>query len=574
MSADAAVFDAFAAHLADPATHGGEVPRRIDTHTAAIFLVGERAYKLRRPVDYGWLDYSSRARRLAAARREARQNEATAPGLGLGLAGLVAEGTTLRLTEPGDLPEGAEPVSVMRRFPDEALFARMAEAGRLDQALMHRTGRAIAAMHRGAALRPGTGDLPGMSQGDDRQLAALAALLGPGVRRLLDALGQAHRRLRPAIERRRARRCHGDLHLGNVILWRDEPAPFDAIDFNDAFSDIDPLFDLAFLLMDLEHRGHAELVPAVLNAWAEAMAAAPGADPETAYAGIALLPLYKAVRAAIRAKVGALAVQADTDAGAAPGPAGEDHGAGTPAVPPPETGGARDVRARSPLVGEGRGGGQPREPSARPDSAAVAPPASDPAADPRLGEPRAYLALALRCLDRPPAARLVAIGGLSGTGKSTVARALAARLGAVVLRSDGIRKGLHGVPETERLPAAAYTLAAAERVYAEILRSAALVLAAPHPVIVDAAHLRPQERGAVEALARRSGCPFAGLWLEAPAAVLRARVAAREGDVSDADAAVVTAQLGRDPGPIAWPRIAAEGTPEDTAALAITALGL
>ncbi len=544
MTDDHAAFDAFAAHLADPATHGGETPRRIDTHTAAIFLVDDRALKLRRPVDYGWLDYSTRGRRRAAARREAEQNERTAPGLGLGLAGLVRESPVggdgaLRLTRPGKLTDDAEPVSVMRRFPDEALFDRMAADGRLRPELMHRTGRAIAAMHRGAALRPGTGDLPAMARGRDPQLRGLRPLLGPEVDRLLQALREAHERLGPLIQHRRARRCHGDLHLGNIVLWRGEPAPFDAIDFNDAFSDIDPLFDLAFLLMDLEHRGHAELGPPVLNAWAEAMATAPGADIGTAYAGLALLPLYKAVRAAIRAKVGALAVQA-TPAEAAP-----SGGQAAPPAPPR-------------FVGEDRReGAAPR---------AEASERKHP--DPRLATAGAYLAQSLASLATPPQARLVAIGGLSGTGKSTVARALAARVGAVVLRSDGIRKGLHGVPETRRLPAELYTLAAAERVYGEALFRAALALGAGHPVIVDAAHLRAEERNAVEALARRLGCPFAGLWLEAPAAVLRARVAARRADVSDADAGVVTIQLGRDPGPIAWARIAADGTPEATAALA------
>ena len=187
--ADQPEFDAFAALLADPATHAGQAPRRIDTHTAAIFLAGDRAFKLRRPVDYGWLDYSTRQRRLAAARREAEQNERTAPGLYLGLAGLLRDGAALRLTRPGDLPDGAEPVTAMRRFPDGALFDRMAAESRLDPELMHRTGRAIAAMHRGAALRPGTGDLPGMARGEDAQLLALGALLGPGT-------GRPPRRLR------------------------------------------------------------------------------------------------------------------------------------------------------------------------------------------------------------------------------------------------------------------------------------------------------------------------------------------------------------------------------------------
>jgi aminoglycoside phosphotransferase family enzyme/predicted kinase len=502
-------FDLFAAFLADPATHGGARPKQIETHTAAVFLAGDRAYKLRRPVNYGWLDYGDRAKRRAAALREMAGNARTAPGLHIGLAGLALDGGRMHLTQPGDLPEDAEPVAVMHRFPEGALFDRMASDGRLTSELMHRTGIAIARMHRGAVLRPGTGDLPGMAYGRDTQLAGLAASIGPEVEQLLRAMGEAHRRLRPLIEHRRARRCHGDLHLGNIVLWQNDPAPFDAIDFNDAFTDIDPLFDLAFLLMDLEHRGHAELCPPLLNAWAEALSAAPGADVGTAYGGLALLPLYKAVRATIRAKVGALAVEA---------------GAGE--------------------------------------------------ADRRRTEARAYLSAAMGYLSEPETPRLVAIGGFSGTGKSTVARALAARTGAVVLRSDGIRKGLHGVSETERLPGESYTPAASDRVYGELLFRAALALGGGHLVIVDAAHLRAREREAIGMLARRLACRFDGLWLEAPDALLRARLAERTSDASDADATVLSLQLGRDPGPVAWARIDAGGAAESTAALAMRALRL
>ena len=510
MTSDADRFEAIAAWLGAPPAHGGQAPRRIDTHTAAVFLGGDRALKLRRPVDYGWLDYSTRARRLAAARREVQANERTAPGLTLGLAGILRQGDGFRLTAPGeDLPADAEPVTVMRRFPDEALFDRMAAEGRLDPGLMHRTGLAIAAMHRGAEPRPGTGHLPGLARGDDSPLAGLRPILGPRVEEALAALARAHDRLAPEIARRRARRCHGDLHLGNIVLWQGAPAPFDAIDFNDAFSDIDPLYDVAFLLMDLDHRGHPELGPPLLNAWVEAMCAHPGAEVETACAGLALLPFHKAVRATIRAMVGGLA--AETGAGD---------------------------------VGE------------------------------RTAEARAYLELALGYLSARPAPRLVAIGGLSGTGKSTVARTVAARTGAVVLRSDGVRKGLRGVPETERLAAETYTQAASDRVYGELLFRAALVLSAGVPVIVDAAHIRAAERDATAALARLLGVPFDGLWLEAPPALLAERLAARTGDASDADARVLAIQLSRDPGPIAWARLQAAGDAGETAALAMARLGL
>jgi len=191
---------------------------------------------------------------------------------------------------------------------------------------------------------------------------------------------------------RQARRCHGDLHLRNIVLWQGRPAPFDCIEFNEGFTNVDPLYDLAFLLMDLDHRGHPDLSVEVLNAWAERLASEPGAEVSTAYGGLALLPFFKACRAGIRAKVSALALE------------------------------GRDLAGREAEVAEAR----------------------------------AYLALGIRYLGGRPPARLIAVGGLSGSGKSTLAWALAARLGAVVLRSDVIRKGLWGVDPTAKLPAEAY----------------------------------------------------------------------------------------------------------------------
>src|SRR5690625_344649 len=340
------------------ARDGGEAPIRIDTHTAAIFLVGGRALKLRRPVDYGWLDYSTREKRLAAAERETAHNACAAPGLGLGIVGLMEAEAGFQLTGPGEaLPDGAEPLTAMHRFADDALFERMAEEGRLTLPLMRRTGREVAAMHRAALPRPGPGHLPSLARGEDRQLAELKAISGPEIGKLLHALAAKHEELAPALQHRRARRCHGDLHLGNIVLWNNAPAPFDSIDFNDSYSDIDPLYDLAFLLMDLERRNCPALASAVLNAWADALSSSPGGDVGTAYGGLALLDFYKALRAAIRAKVGALAIEAGAE-----------------------------------NVGDAR------------------------------RKLRGYVDLALGYLERRAEPRLIAIGGFSGTGKTTLGR--------------------------------------------------------------------------------------------------------------------------------------------------------
>lgn len=186
-----------------------------------------------------------------------------------------------------------------------------------------------------------------------------------------------------------------------------------------------------------------------------------------------------------------------------------------------------------------------------------------------------YLALAGDCL-RPAAARLIAVGGLSGSGKSTVARgiapAIAGPCGAVILRSDVIRKQLHGVAFTDRLPAAAYTPEMNVHTYARIGALARQLLAAGCPVILDAVFGREEERIAAATLAAEAGTGFTGLWLDAPEATLAGRVAARRGDASDANADVVRWQVQNLEPPAGWRRIAADGGIDVTVAAALQAL--
>ncbi|HVV94120.1 MAG TPA: AAA family ATPase [Hyphomicrobiales bacterium] len=174
------------------------------------------------------------------------------------------------------------------------------------------------------------------------------------------------------------------------------------------------------------------------------------------------------------------------------------------------------------------------------------------------GEARAYFAAACRFMAATPP-RLVAVGGLSGSGKTTIAAALAPEMGsppgAVHLRSDIERKRLFRAAETERLPEAAYSQEATAQVYAALRRLAAAALAAGCSVTVDAVHQRFEEREAIARVAADAGVPFTGLWLDAPVAALAQRVEARKGDASDATAAVVEAQAARSLGDLSWPRI-------------------
>ena len=171
---------------------------------------------------------------------------------------------------------------------------------------------------------------------------------------------------------------------------------------------------------------------------------------------------------------------------------------------------------------------------------------------------------------------LIAIGGLSGSGKSALARALAPKLapppGAVVLRTDVERKALFGKDETEILSREAYEPAVTARIYDAVAEKARRVIAAGHSAIVDAVFAKPEERAAIEQAAASLNVPFHGLFLQTALDTRIDRVGTRTADASDADAAVAQAQEGYNLGDLTWPRVDASGTPEETLARAQEAM--
>jgi predicted kinase len=264
-----------------------------------------------------------------------------------------------------------------------------------------------------------------------------------------------------------------------------QPTLFDAIEFNDAISCIDVLYDLAFLVMDLWHRGLQGHANRVLNAYVH----------ETGYEGLPLLPLYLSSRAAVRAKTESMEAELQHEAG-----------------------------RRKEL-----------------EEAA-----------------RQYLALALELL-RVRAPCLVAVGGLSGSGKSTLARRLAPSLGmapgAIVLRSDEIRKRLCGVAPLERLGPQGYTANVSTRVYATLIEAATSIARGGHTAIADAVFARAADREGIEHAAASAGVPFVGIWLDAPEPTRLARAEARRFDASDAASQVIREQRTSEPGVIRWHRL-------------------
>jgi uncharacterized protein len=497
------------AFLADPQNHGGAEVKRIDTHAASVFLARDRALKIKRAVRFPFLDYSTLAKRKQACDAELAVNAPYAPEIYRRVLPITREADG-KLAIGGKGPP-VEWAVEMRRFDEtRTLDHAVAE---IDAALADALGRAVAAAHSRARPVDGTAWIAAVGSYIDEHVAAFVenpeiftpAEVGAWARASRDAYEHIAPLLADRGRRGLIRRIHGDLHLGNIVLIEGKPVLFDAIEFSDLIASGDVLYDLAFLLMDLLERGLSAAANIVLNRYLVEMHDAEDLD------GLAALPFFLSMRAAIRARVTAARLQRAMPA------------------------------ERSPIA----------------ESA------------------RAYFAFAARAIT-PPKPRFVAIGGLSGTGKTRLAYALAPAIGpmpgAVIVRSDIERKVLFGVGETEKLPQHAYAPTANERVYDVLVDRARRILAAGHAVIVDAVLAQSAEREAMASAAESAGVPLQGLFLTANLGTRLDRVGARSGDASDADRKVAQAQENYDLGGVDWRQIDASGTVEETTARARAAL--
>jgi aminoglycoside phosphotransferase family enzyme/predicted kinase len=498
MTADSRIQENVFAFLTDPATH--PLVRRIDTHAASVFLEGARALKIKRAVRFPFLDYSTLEKRKAACDEEIKINRQFAPQI-------YRRVVPITQNNDGslDIDGAGTPVEFaveMTRFDERQTIDHLAEAGPPDPDLVDAIADAIAASHVVAPLAPAEpwiNSIPGTIEGNTTAFREAACFPANDIDDLREASLSAFLRIRGLLEQRGkqgyVRRCHGDLHLANIVLIDHKPVLFDAIEFDPTIASVDVLYDLAFAMMDYIRYGRQAAANALLNRYL-GLTASENLD------ALAALPLFMSLRAAIRANV---------------------------------------LLARL-----GR---------ACPDKADV------------MRSARAYFELAHRTI-RPPAPMLVAIGGLSGTGKSILARAFAPGVmpepGAVVLRTDVLRKKLFQVNETDRLPVSAYQPEITGQIYETLVQRAARILVQGHSVVVDAVFAHETERAAIHDVARRLNVRFAGLFLVTDLATRLSRVGRRERDASDATPEIAGLQEKYNIGAVDWVVIDASGTPEQT----------
>jgi aminoglycoside phosphotransferase family enzyme/predicted kinase len=459
----------------------------IETHISFVILDGHLALKLKKPLDLGFVDFSTLERRRFFCEEELRLNRRNAPQLYLGIATLTGSVDAPRFDREGPVLDYAVR---MRQFDQTMLFDHLLARGQLSTGHIEALADAAAALHASAA-RAGPGDAFGTPQAvrapvvqNFEQLRALLPTTGQAPLDVLERWSEAeYARLEDHLAQRRrdghVRECHGDLHLGNVVLIDGRPTMSDCIEFNPAFRWSDVTADIAFMAMDLGRRGRPDLAARFINRYAEA-----SGD----YAGLAGLRFYLVYRAMVRAKVAA-------------------------------------IRAA--------------QPGATPDDAERA-----------RAECADYLAWAQTASagTRPV---LLLTHGLSGSGKSRLARHMVDGLGAICLRSDVIRKRLHGLAPLaasgSTLSSGLYQPQATDATYAALLAHAQALLAAGLSVIVDATFLKHAQRLPFRRLAEQAGVPWLILDCRAPVDVLRGRIDRRRKagkDASEADTAVLELQLG------------------------------
>lgn len=451
----------------------------IQTHTAYILLTGNYAYKFKKPIDYGFLNYSTLTARKHYVEEELRLNQRTAQEIYLDAVPIYQKGEIFSLVGES---EPVEYALKMNQFPAESLFLDLLDQGQLTSELMQALAHQVADFHHRANTNDyiqSFGTVKKLRPAFEENYLQSQAYIGRGqtqqqlkeTKAYTDkAFTEWKERFQNRIKHNNIRECHGDLHLRNICLWKNQIFLFDCIEFNEAFRYVDTMYDVAFTVMDCDAQNRSDLGNRFLNIYLE----------DTGdWEGLEVLPLYLSRQAYVRAKVTSFLLDSPT--------IGADQ--------------TQHIQTKA----------------------------------------QAYYTLAWR-YTQPKTGRLILMSGLSGSGKSTVARKLAPLIGAIQIRSDAVRKHLANIPLQQRGDDSIYTPAMTQQTYDRLCDLGIRLAKLGYTVILDAKYDRIAPRQKVLSQASAAKISVSILVCTAPLSILRQRLQQRTGDIADATADLLTSQ--------------------------------
>jgi aminoglycoside phosphotransferase family enzyme/predicted kinase len=448
----------------------------IQTHASIIFLTGDYAYKIKKPVNYNFLDFSTLEKRKYYLEQELKLNKKVAANIYLEVLSINDDRGTISLNGTG---KAIEYILKMNQFPQECLLSKIFERGELTENTIESLAKKVAQFHQQAETNSYItqfGDLAIIKHAFDENYQQTEKYINfvqtqkqyDETKGYTDKFFTEHGDwLEERQKKGMIRECHGDLHLNNICQWQGEVQLFDRIEFNESFRFVDVMYDIAFTAMDLTARNREDLANLFLNTYLEQTA-----DWE----GLKVLPIYLTRQAYVRAKVNSFLLDVDTF--------------------------SETIKTTA----------------------------------------QHYYQLAWQ-YTQPQKPRLILMSGFSGSGKSTIGKVIAKKLNGIQIRSDAVRKHLAGIDLNQTGNLDIYSLEMSQKTFAKLAELAEILIPLGYPVILDARYDKYAWREPLLTYAQSLRIPFHIVHCHAPIEILRQRIAARKGDISDATIEVLNAQI-------------------------------